>query len=336
MLLRKSISFIIFLSLFPSTLFAQTIEDQKLIPYPLSLIPQPSTLNPQPLSLFAQITEDPEKLLGFADSLFSEGEYYRAITEYKRFLFYYSGHPLAPYALYRVGLSYFRGEEWEKAIVAFREVHQEYRESEFAQLSLFMVGESFYNQRNYEASIEAYQEVIKVYEGEEVAERSRYKIGWSYIQRKQWREATEAFSTIPSGSRYYPSAIELAKEVKEGEELPQKSPLLSGLFSAFLPGSGQFYTGRKRDGTASFLLNASFLAAAITALKKGNDGAAGVLLFFEAGWYVGNIYGAVNSAHKFNLDRHRQFLNDLQRKHQLFLQISEKFDGVILGYRFEF
>src|SRR3990170_2027757 len=38
----------------------------------------------------------PEKIMSFADHLYEQGDYYRAITEYERVIFFYPKHPLAP------------------------------------------------------------------------------------------------------------------------------------------------------------------------------------------------------------------------------------------------
>ena len=85
--------------------------------------------------------------------------------------------------------------------------------------------------------------------------------------------------------------------------------------SAVVPGTGHFYTGRWRDGTIALLLNGAFLAAGIEAVSAGNEAAAGVLLFFEAAWYSGTIYGAVNAAHKSNRDLEDRWLQGLERQH---------------------
>jgi hypothetical protein len=114
----------------------------------------------------------------------------------------------------------------------------------------------------------------------------------------------------------FPSSRVLAEAAREGEQLPRKSPALAGLMSAVIPGSGHFYTGRWRDGTIALLLNGAFLAAGIEAVSAGNEAAAGILFFFEAAWYSGAIYGAVNAAHKYNHDLEDRWLQGLERQHR--------------------
>jgi len=40
----------------------------------------------------------------------------------------------------------------------------------------------------------------------------------------------------------------------------------------------------------------------------------GILSFFEAGWYAGNVYGAVNGAHKYNRYTTETFLRNLDNR----------------------
>lgn len=60
----------------------------------------------------------------------------------------------------------------------------------------------------------------------------------------------------------------------------------------------------------------------------------GILLFFEAGWYGGNIYNAVNNAHKYN---RRQQARAKAKLHQRFgLQLGWQNDRPLLLARLRF
>ena len=88
--------------------------------------------------------------------------------------------------------------------------------------------------------------------------------------------------------------------------------ILAGMLSAALPGSGQFYVGRRGDAWLAFILNGLFVAGIVEALNEGRPEVAGVLGLFEAGWYAGNIYGAINGARKHNLHRARRFIQEME------------------------
>jgi hypothetical protein len=79
-----------------------------------------------------------------------------------------------------------------------------------------------------------------------------------------------------------------------------------------------------RDGAIALLLNGAFLAAGIEAVSAGNEAAAGLLLFFEAAWYSGAIYGAVNAAQKYNRDTEERWLQGLELQHRPALPRSSR------------
>jgi TM2 domain-containing membrane protein YozV len=112
-------------------------------------------------------------------------------------------------------------------------------------------------------------------------------------------------------------AQQLATEVAEGSQHPKKSPLLAGALSTLLPGAGQLYNGRPGDALLTFLLNGLFIAGTIEAIQHDQLAIAGVLGFFEAGWYSGNVYSAVNGAHKYNRHADEILLQDLERRFRI-------------------
>jgi len=87
--------------------------------------------------------------------------------------------------------------------------------------------------------------------------------------------------------------------------------VLAGILSGFLPGSGQLYNGRLGDALLAFLLNGLFVVGTVEAVRSNKPAVAGILSFFEAGWYTGNVYGAVNGTHKYNRRTTETFLRNL-------------------------
>ena len=63
----------------------------------------------------ARDVDPPEKVFAFAESLFPEGDYYRAITEYKRVVFHYPHSPLIESCRFRIAESTFPARRWSEA-----------------------------------------------------------------------------------------------------------------------------------------------------------------------------------------------------------------------------
>jgi TolA-binding protein len=272
---------------------------------------QPSLPAPVPDPL-----TDADQILGFADALFGDGDYYRAITEYKRFLFLFPTDARAGRVQLQIGLAYLRGQQWEDARQTFESLARRHPDADIRREAAFLLGETAYQQGRYPQAIEALRPLAEREPQSLVGQRARYLLGWSYLRARQWPEAAGAFAAIDAASPLFSSAQALSEAACEAEHLPRKSPALAGLLSAVIPGTGHFYTGRLRDGAIALLLNGAFLAAGIEAVQAGHEAAAGLLFFFEAAWYSGAIYGAVNAAHKFNRDAEDRFLQGLERQHR--------------------
>lgn len=275
-----------------------------------------------------------EKMISFADFLYSQKDYYRAITEYERVIFFYPEHPLAKTARFQIAESYFKGEKYDQAISQFNTLANDYPDDEMGVKSLFRLGEVYYQKQDYKKATEVFSGFVEKHPKDTRADASRLRLGWSYLRQGNWTQAMEKFHAMPVESPLRKQAEDLAEETKHYPDIPKKSSVLAGVFSGVLPGAGQLYIEKPRDSLISFLLNGSFLWASIESFRAHNNTVGGVVLFFEAGWYTGNIYNAVNGAKKYNLRAQEQFMNDLykrfdmsyyhdrQRKNLVMLQIK--------------
>jgi tetratricopeptide (TPR) repeat protein len=265
----------------------------------------------------AAVAEDmsAEKMLSFADYLFEKEDYYRAITEYERMVFYFPEHPLAKTARFQIAQSYFKGEKLDQASARFQALANNYSDEEIGRKSLFMLGETYYQKHDFMVAKDVFTQLIDKYPDDTRVDTARIRIGWSYLRQGNWRQASEEFQKLPSDSPLHSQAEGLANEAKNYPDIPKKSPVLAGSLSAVLPGSGQLYIDRPGDALVAFLLNGAFILATVEAFHHDNNVTGGILLFFETGWYLGNIYNAVNGANKYNRRSEQQFLNTLQNKY---------------------
>jgi hypothetical protein len=60
----------------------------------------------------------------------------------------------------------------------------------------------------------------------------------------------------------------------------------------------------------------------VEAFDQKNYVVGGILTFFELGWYSGNIYSAVSSAHKYNQRKKQEYIDHLQKGGGFSLGIS--------------
>lgn len=99
----------------------------------------------------------------------------------------------------------------------------------------------------------------------------------------------------------YDPTKELPKTAVEQDLLQKiKSPDKARWYNACFPGLGYWYIGQKQTACTSFLLNASFIGAAVQLITIHQPFLALITASFEAGWYFGGIAGAGIEAHLYN------------------------------------
>lgn len=239
-------------------------------------------------------------------------EYYRAITEYRRFLFAFPHDTRRSMVHFRVGLAFYHGMDYGKALEVFGEVAKLYPDTPYGKQAWLWQGECLMRQDKYETAQDLYGAVGRSLPGEGFGEHATYRHAWALLYRQEWQKAAERFQRIPTHHSFRKTARQIADAILDQEDFARKSPLLAGVLSAALPGSGQLYAGRQGDALLAFVLNGLFVVGIVEALNQGQIAMAGILGLFEVGWYVGNIYGAVNGVHKHNRHRAETFLRELE------------------------
>lgn len=130
----------------------------------------------------------------------------------------------------------------------------------------------------------------------------KFSVAYDVFQN-QYRSALERLSVyVPvtdEGKVFRQQATIL---LNDADGLKYKSPLVAGLLSAVIPGSGKFYAKRKKDAIFSFVLT---MAAAYQSYRAFNKNGVGSVIGWvygglAGGFYVGNIYGSVQAAKQTN------------------------------------
>ena len=266
--------------------------------------------------------EEFQKQFDFAEYLFNEGDYFRAISEYKRFIFLYPDTSLVEKSRFRICESYYKAKRRQEAIQTLDRFITDYPASPLREDAFYLKGLSEKELKHYEEAISSL-EIASSSFSEDLKNRSFFQLALVYVDLEDWKMARTFFSKISEQSHLYPSAWTFYSELENIDTLPKKSPGLAGTLAAILPGSGHLYTERPRDALVAFLLNGAFIWAAIELFEDDNYAAGGLVAFFELGWYTGNIYSAVGSAHKYNRRAKNEFIQSLKERSSL----SYYYDG---------
>jgi tetratricopeptide (TPR) repeat protein len=246
-------------------------------------------------------------LFAFAQSLFAAGEYYRAIGEFQRFLFFQSGHPLTSDAQLTIGLAFFCGERWLQAFEVFRRITGTAPDSARRAEAALWMAETHARGGDQIEAIRLFHELIRQYPESVIAQRAAYLIGWGYLRQRRWTEARDAFAQVDATSPYHASGDRLAAALSTPPELPHRSPTVARILSTVLPGTGQIYTGH------------TLIAGSIGAVGAGLEGAAGIGAFFTWGFYRTQMSNAATLANDFNAQAEERFIGQLATQEGPFL-----------------
>ena len=280
---------------------------------------------------------DSDRQFQFAEDLFQRKEYYRAIGEYERFIYFFPDAEQVELARYRIGLAYLRGERFEGAIEAFSRVIQEYPRSEYADKSYLKMSEACIQLKRYDEALTHLEQLIATDADQNVKDEAHYQCGWVYLEKGAWENAQTCFHKISHGNREKYRIEHLLKELNKKKHLKRKNPAAAGLF-AILPGAGHLYCERRRDALLAFLVNGALILAACEAFDQELYALGGVITVVELGFYSGNIYSAVSSAHKYNRDERNRFLRDLEERAKIKISVAgpQHSEAVLLSCQFLF
>lgn len=188
-------------------------------------------------------------------------------------------------ALRRAGALLWRAEAWEDAAAHFAAMG----DGAAARLGL---AASLYHQGRL-VPAEA------LLRGRDDAE-ALYLAAFIDLRQRQTTTAVESFRRLPADSPLRPAADAAARRVESWGRIPRRSPALAGTLSALLPGLGQASLGRWGEAASALLVNGLLIGGTVELARREAWAGAGLLLFFDLGFYGGNVMSAVNGARRFN------------------------------------
>jgi outer membrane protein assembly factor BamD (BamD/ComL family) len=241
--------------------------------------------------------------LRVAEAFLAEKEYYRAITEFKRFLYLFPESERGDQVLLQTGSAYLQGGDPDQAARSFLNLREKFPSSPLVPQSRFLEGLAVWKGKDREKAKGLFKTLADEDPPSPDAPRS---LGAAALIRLEEDDPQGSRDTLQRFLETYPDHpwVERVREAEalliEYQSLPEKSEVLAGILSAILPGAGYAYTGELATGFMSLAVNGAFIAATWTAFAQGLEAvgilAGGVGLPF----YIGNIYGSALAARKWN------------------------------------
>ena len=284
----------------------------------------------------AAAAEQADLLWDFADHLYQEQDFYRALSEYQRFLFLFPTDPRVPEAELRIGRCYRREGKFQKAFSHLIRLHNRRAGEPAGREALLEMVEIREEQGRYPEAIYWAKQFIERYPDYADLDAVYVHLAWLQIDSGKYEEARATLEQLPPESIHYPRARSLQQALEQRPETAKKSPAMAGTLSAILPGAGHLYAGRPGQAASSFLLNALFIAGAVIAFQNDSPVLGGILVFFELGWYTGGIRSAAQAAREENEKQERKFRRELRERYRLSLGLEPGKDRMALSVRLSF
>lgn len=247
----------------------------------------------------------------FAEYLYSQKEYYRAITEYMRLHFNTTDSLKEDEYLRKIGLCYYYDSNYDGYEQFLTDNRQSFNSNLLIKTEMeLLLGKIYYYQQKYQKAISTF-EWISIDNKHPLYNELQFCAGLSYVRLFQWENAIKYFDKVNPVSDRGNISKTLCDSLIKVHSLSTRQPWIAGTLSSVVPGAGYIYSDRTATGVASFLVNGLLFWAGYDAVKNESYGLASALGFFGMGWYIGNINGSVKAANEYNFNARNDFLDKL-------------------------
>ena len=253
----------------------------------------------------------------YAEQLYESGDYQATRLEYKRLLFHRPDTEFRDIADYRIAQSHYYQNQPERAEHLFREFLAVHPNSPFRFRSQLMIGQLHFDAGAYSLARTTLFELLHSNADTEVVATAHYLRGWCYVYTTDWDKAIAELRRVDTAQTEAPhrkNARQLADILLEKTPLQHKSPQIAGWLSTFVPGSGQFYVGRVKEGVLAVALSGTFIYLVADAIRERRYvDCAGISLI---GWqfYWGNRVDAQRFAAEYNSHREHELIETLKNQ----------------------
>ena len=262
---------------------------------------------------------DRQILLG--DTRYYEGDYYRAITAYRDFLWAHPGDVRAHRVRMKMAWMYHLAGDQREAARQLNRVVEEHPDDVEGMWAQLYLGRVAARAEQIPLARRAFEGVLDLcaprLEGPtddclELVTQARLALADVSASRHEFQAATGHLRLIPPESPFYQEGLEIADRV-DGLRIPRKSPALAGTLS-IIPGLGHFYIGEYGNGVLAMVWNGLFIYGLVDSIMARRFGQAAVIGLLESIWYGGTIFGAIAGAQRYNRDARRIVEDGLRRQ----------------------
>ncbi len=229
----------------------------------------------------------PQNIKKFADYLFCDKDYLRAIDEYQKYSEVFSDDTVK----FKIGLSYSLMDNYSNAQNAFMKIQSNSSLHSLAVLEIYKA--SFQNDAsNFRNQFDSTKvnpmninEFLKLY-------------NYSFLFSSEKIPLKSKFLSVFTNKEKY----ELENFYNFKIDPPTKSPVLASILSAIIPGLGKIYSNQIGDGITSFISTGLLAFLAYDNFHANHKFRGWLFTGLGGMFYAGNIYGSAASAQIYNAE----------------------------------
>lgn len=244
-----------------------------------------------------------------AERLYNNNNFYDAVTEYKRLLFFDLTGTYQYKAECRIGECYKSGAKFEEAIKYFSEAAKYVPNDDELFYSKTQIIRTNILRKTTDRAIQLCDELEKDERFKTKADTILYWKGWAYMFADNWENASGTFAKI--------SPFHELRKLSDQTNKAKVSVTFAKVISYILPGSGAIYSGKFLSGLMSLGWNA--LAGYWTINSFVNNRVFDGIVIGELVWlrfYRGAIQNAGDYAAEKNLEIANKSLRYLQNEYK--------------------
>jgi|TARA_B100001105_G_C22365942_1_gene432627 tetratricopeptide (TPR) repeat protein len=243
----------------------------------------------------------------FANQLYEEKEYFRAITEYKRLNSFFPDNPNYIQNKIMIVNCYYNAGHLIEAISELKELN--------------IIYPKYFNFIYREAKI--LNEISHYFESNEIIQNNLNKFkqvqndsliylsAINLFRLQKIDDSKEVLDKIINSSSLYYVAQETKTYISNYDKLRFKNRKYAGYLNLVIPGSGYFYLGMEQTALATFFIESLFIGILNKSLQNNTTGTSMLTGFLFSGIHLGATYGAVEQADKLNKNIFKEFCNGL-------------------------
>ncbi|MDP2037950.1 MAG: hypothetical protein Q8L04_11245 [Ignavibacteria bacterium] len=258
-------------------------------------------------SIYAQSSVEAQ--LAWADKLFASNQYFDAITEYRRALFFDDQSQYTDQVNFRIAKCYKAGAHFDEAIKYFALAEKGAAHDSILFEAELEIIRCNILRKTTERALQLCDELGKNEKFSSKKNEINYWRGWAFMFAGDWESASKFFSETPADKELKL----LCNQVIDAKV----SVTFATVISYILPGAGQIYSGKILSGLMSLAWNLAagyFTVNAFVANRAFDGIVIGELIWLR--FYRGSIENAKNFAVEKNIEVSNKALKYLQNEYR--------------------